>query len=298
MKRLNLIATAVLCVAILCVVGYTGYRHSHMDVNDPVIEIASPVVELSVNDDWALILDGVTAYDPEDGDLTDMVIVESLSNFVEKGRRVATIAVSDKANRVTKATREVVYTDYTSPVFKLNSPLSITPGATTITKDLSVYDVLDGDLTDRLRFSSSEELYSSMLGEFPVTFSVVNSAGDVVSLPVTLEIYDSSLHTYKAPQLELSEYLKYVKVGEQINPLKSLKSVKVDGMLYQRNVYGQYEAVTDRELPEEEMYFDTANVQITNDVNIYAPGVYEILYKVRNEEEEEGKVRLIVIVTQ
>lgn len=298
MKRLNLIASAILFITVVCTLVYTGYRHSRMDVNDPVIEVASPMVEISVKDDWSVILEGVTATDKEDGDLTDKLLVESLSNFVEKGRRVATIAVSDRANNVTKVTREVVYTDYSSPVFELRGPLSFPIGANSITKDMRVTDVLDGDLTDRVRFESRDEIYSSLLGEYAVIFTVVNSAGDVVSLPVTLELYDSNNRSYKTPQMELSEYLKYIKVGEHLNPKQFLKSIKVDGMEYRRNVYGQYEAVTERELPEEEMYFDINNVLITNDVNESVPGVYEILYKVYGSEEDEGRVRLIVIVSE
>ena len=50
-------------------------------------------------------------------------MVEELSNFIEKGRRQATVAAFDSDNNVTKTVREVIYEDYVSPRFALAEPL-------------------------------------------------------------------------------------------------------------------------------------------------------------------------------
>ncbi|MFQ7768823.1 MAG: hypothetical protein ACLRIL_11475 [Fusicatenibacter saccharivorans] len=54
------------------------------------------------------LLSGVTAYDAKDGDVTDSLAVEHISNFIEKGRRKISIVAFDSDNNVTHAEREMV----------------------------------------------------------------------------------------------------------------------------------------------------------------------------------------------
>ena len=51
--------------------------------------------------------------------------MESLSNFYEKGKRTAYIAVFDYDNHVNKITRDVIYEDYEEPVFELTAPFDL-----------------------------------------------------------------------------------------------------------------------------------------------------------------------------
>lgn len=74
-------------------------------------------ISVSIHADEAELLAGVTAYDAKDGDVTDSLAVEHISNFIEKGRRKISIVAFDSDNNVTHAEREMVYNDYTSPVF-------------------------------------------------------------------------------------------------------------------------------------------------------------------------------------
>ena len=41
-------------------------------------------IKISVRDDASAILNGVAASDSKDGDVSDILVVESLSNFIEK----------------------------------------------------------------------------------------------------------------------------------------------------------------------------------------------------------------------
>lgn len=116
-------------------------------------------ISVSIHADEAELLSGVTAYDAKDGDVTDSLAVEHISNFIEKGRRKISIVAFDSDNNVTHAEREMVYNDYTSPVFSLDGPLRFSVNADDLTEGLSAEDCLDGTITNasgsRIRMRSA-----------------------------------------------------------------------------------------------------------------------------------------------
>ena len=157
------------------------------DGKGPEISMDNSEISVSIHADEAELLSGVTAYDAKDGDVTDSLAVEHISNFIEKGRRKISIVAFDSDNNVTHAEREMVYNDYTSPVFSLDGPLRFSVNADDLTEGLSAEDCLDGTITDRIRLSYQDEI-SSTPGLYQVTYSAANRAGDVTSLPVTVEL--------------------------------------------------------------------------------------------------------------
>lgn len=54
------------------------------DSQGPVIHMDRDSIKISVRDDASAILNGVAASDSKDGDVSDTLVVESLSNFIEK----------------------------------------------------------------------------------------------------------------------------------------------------------------------------------------------------------------------
>ena len=162
------------------------------DGKGPEISMDNSEISVSIHADEAELLSGVTAYDAKDGDVTDSLAVEHMSNFIEKGRRKISIVAFDSDNNVTHAEREMVYNDYTSPVFSLDGPLRFSVNADDLTEGLSAEDCLDGTITDRIRLSYQDEI-SSTPGLYQVTYSAANRAGDVTSLPVTVELYDPAI---------------------------------------------------------------------------------------------------------
>lgn len=149
-----------------------------------------------------------------------------------KGRRKISIVAFDSDNHVTHAERELVYNDYTSPVFSLDRPLRFSLNADDLTEGLSAEDCLDGTITDRIRISYEDEI-SSTPGLYHVTYSVANRAGDVTSLPVTVELYDPAEENGR-PQITLSDYLIHLDLQQPFDPQAYLESVSVDQMLYER----------------------------------------------------------------
>lgn len=266
-------------------------REGGQDQSGPEIQMDQQEIQASITADGATLLQGVTATDRKDGDVTDSLVVESLSNFIEKGRRKMSIVAFDSDNHVTRAEREIVYTDYTSPVFTLDGPLRFSLDDESLTEGLHAQDCLDGDITGKIQVNFQDNITYDSAGQYQVTFSVANSAGDVKNLPVTIEIYDPAQeNSTQTPSLTLSEYLVNLSVGEGFDPWNYLESVTVNFYEYVKGEDGVLRGNLEDEI------LDPSAVQIENPVDTNTPGVYEVVYSVYDEEGVQGTVRLIVSV--
>lgn len=261
------------------------------DGKGPEITMDNSEISASIHAEESELLAGVTAYDKKDGDVTSSLAVEHISNFVEKGRRKISIVAFDSDNHVTHAERELVYNDYTSPVFSLDRPLRFSLNADDLTEGLSAEDCLDGTITDRIRISYEDEI-SSTLGLYHVTYSVANRAGDVTSLPVTVELYDPAEENGK-PQITLSDYLIHLDLQQPFDPQAYLESVSVDQMLYEKREDGALHAAS----YEEELLGEN-QFSIDNPVDTGSAGVYEVTYTATAEDGQTSSVRLIVCVNE
>ena len=92
MKRLKAIC---IIIFILTAAGFGYYQFKgikNVDKLAPLISIDNKVMEVSTKDDTQTLLSGVTANDTKDGDVTSSIVIEGMSTFLEKGRRLVTYA--------------------------------------------------------------------------------------------------------------------------------------------------------------------------------------------------------------
>ena len=82
------IGVVLLFIAALALYVLTLVNELQRDHTPPVIQSVNDVVELSVSDDESRLLEGLTASDNRDGDITDNIIISSLSHFTEKSGAV------------------------------------------------------------------------------------------------------------------------------------------------------------------------------------------------------------------
>lgn len=298
----------MIIIFILTVIGYgafTIYEKKNADQTRPEIEMDSPSIVISVNDEESAIFQGMKAYDEKDGDVSENLIVESLSNFYEKGKRTAYIAVFDKDNHVNKITRDVIYEDYEEPVFELTAPFDFpikeTVGGISIqelSQNMSVVDSIDGDVSGSLRLSSDYILNSAKEGEYPMEFQVTTSAGYISRLPVTVRIYNTAEET-KSPSIELTEYLINVEKGTDIKPGAYVKSLVVDGIVYNRMKDSDSFVSEEDGRNTERLQIDLKSISI--DASAYdedTSGTYEIKYRITDSEGNDGVARLYVVVRE
>ena len=243
--------------------------------------------KLPVMDKWLLskMNSMVKAVDENDGDVTDSLVVESVSNFLGGGRRLVVYAAVDRHNNVSRANRIVQYEGYTSPKFYLKEPLCFESGGASkneeLLKNLTVKDKIDGDLSNQIKIltNSVVDLYTP--GEYPVKLQVSNSAGDTVSFQATIQVYDATDRS-EIPFIHLKKYLVYTKKGDKLDAASYISKVCMGGD-YDSDVPGD---------------INKSKVKIKDEVDYDTPGSYEITYSVKSGKSRTGTVRLIVIVTE
>lgn len=298
----------VLCI-ILCLLSlglYIGasvqYRRV-MDVRGPAITMDSPQITISIQDGEDAIVSGITVRDSSGKDVTSLLTVESLGNFIGPATREASIAAFDWAGNVTKTIRTVVYSDYKPPRVSLSGPLRVpSDSISALLSCITVTDCLDGDISSQVlltdRSANSENSFSSsQTGEFSMGIQVSNSAGDTLLIPVTVEVYNAADNQAR-PKLGLSNYLVYVPAGGgSVNPESYLKSLTIGPTSY------TYDPIRRCFIRDGTSYSqDTAisfnALRITNPVDTSVPGVYEITYRYTGANSLQETVRLIVIVEE
>ena len=212
MKLLRIIV-AVATVITVAVFGYVYIRERFFfDKTYPVIQMDAMSIDVKCTATDADLLRGVTAYDEKDGDLTDRLLVESISQFLKLGYCKVTYAVCDADDHVVTAQREIHYTDYKSPRFTMNGPLVFSAyGTLNIVGLVGAEDCLDGDISQNVVIYSPD-YDAGKVGTFALQATVKNSKGDgaEIVLPIVVERQSGS-----APKIELEEYMLYLKTGQE-----------------------------------------------------------------------------------
>lgn len=273
---------AVVILFILSVVVFSGYRLEQaisIDRTIPVIEMESNSITVSVKGGDEAILEGVTALDGKDGDITNDLFIESRTTFIEKGRFNVTIAVADRDNHVTKAEREVIYSDYIPPQFSLTEPFKFLSTKESrddlnIAAALSASDVIDGNISNRIKMSSEYSIDGSPTGDYTMEFYVTNSMGDTARLPVTITIY-SAMEESGLPEIILSKYLINTPVGTSVDIKGLVERIKYHNNIYRRAEDGNFYS-TEFDSMGNPLMISGDSIHVDNNVEWEKPGVYEV----------------------
>ena len=201
----------------------------------------------------------------------------------------------DSRNKLARAQREVSYSDYTPPRFHFERPLVFPADSSNLLSGVTVEDSLDGVRFDNIWIQYDGIIDVSMPGEYPVVLETTNSAGDAVSLPVTIEIYDETVRA-GLPIIKLKEYVVYLEEGAQWNPRQYLDSVTIGGSEYAVTTTGSETAPA----PAAGNVIDAGRINVTGSVDTKVPGNYEAVYTCEDTENGTGtgSVRLYVVVTE
>ena len=291
MRRLRIAIIVLFVLSGISFAGYNVVSRLAEDHTPPEISCDSDTVSVSVEDEDIdqELLEGVTAKDNKDGDLTDAVRVSSMSNFTEPGKRTITYAVFDKAGQAATLTRTLEYTDYTSPQIQLSAPLRYSleeMSDVSLTENMSVDDCLDGDLTSQIRATYNDSVYIQQPGDYTVTVQVSNSAGDTCSVPLTLTVTDSSDSNERGKYYPvLSQCIVYTNVGEQVDLASLVVGLERNGSEY---LFTDPDAAS---LPGAR-----ENVSVSGDVDYGTAGTYNVDYQFTSEAGVTATTKLAVVV--
>ena len=240
------------------------------DTTIPKITIEEEVLEVALGAKTEDLLKGVTAFDEKDGDISDKVIVETISKFIDKGVCKVTYAVCDSDNNVSTAVRKVRYKGYKSPEFRMTgSPCYSLYEYIDLFDIISVKDCIDGDISKDIVITS-KDFTGSTAGVFNIEATVTNSKGDTSTFKFPMVVEDRSPG---APKIELKNYLVYTQVNKPVD-------------------FRQY-VLNPEDNPDANL---AAAVRIETNADFTKAGTYSVHYYLTDESGNQGHTMLILIV--
>lgn len=265
MKNIKIASIILFVVSVLVFGAFTVYHKITSDNEAPVITCESEELTLSVSASEEELLADIKAKDNKDGDVSDTVVIEELTPFTEENTRMITYAVIDQAGNVGRLERKLIYTDYEKPKFQMTHAMRFSTGKTIdLLEGVQAISPLDGDLTDSIKYSLETTIDLTNPGTHHVEYRVMDSAGNIIYLPIEIEIYNKSEERIT---VTLSDYLVYVPLNGAFDPQSYYKGASEEGTL-----------------------------QVQSGVDVKKEGVYYVDYTVKGTVNS-GKSRLIVVVT-
>lgn len=262
------------------------YERVTSDTQGPVIKAENDSITVSVSATDEDLMQGLTANDNLDGDVTDTLVVVSKSKFVEKGVLHVTYAAFDQNNNVGTYSREVTFNDYISPRFHLYAPLRYVGESTgsDYLENITAEDCIDGNITSQIKISLGRTIpLSDNVVEQKVNLQVTNSCGDSTVLELTVTTEDFATYNKQAPSLK--EYVVYLRRGESIDLNSYPNGIWAGGKVKSFDDAG----------------FDpNTNISLFNGgLNVDVPGIYRVTYSlVLDTGETLGTAALIVVVEE
>lgn len=266
------IGVIILFVASLIFAGWAHHQYNKGRNTDyPMIKNEVGTLEISVNDPEEAIFRGLTATDGTDGDLTDQIMVASVSHFLEPGLVNVKYVVFDSHNNASSLSRRVHYTDYESPKYSMDkAPMYNVGNSFDLMDHLKVEDCLDGDISDRIRIISNM-VNNYAEGVYPVILEVSNSCGDTAQLNLWVHYTRTDYNV----NIALHQYVVYHPQGEEFNPHQYISSV------------------ADKDLNP----LNAEEVQIQGNLDVNTPGIYQLVYSYA-EGKLAGKSAITVVITE
>lgn len=276
---MKIVKYAIITLFVVFIAVYTWNWHNNKknaDSTIPVIEIGKEQIDVSVKNMDEDLLKDVVAKDDKDGDITDKIVVESISKFIDKEKKICkvTYAVSDSDHHVVKASRNIRLTDYRPPRFVLKQSLCFETGSEMSVKDIiGAEDVIDGDISKKVKILS-KEISTNISGDNTITAQVTNSLGDTVTLKSVVVIKQEN---NLSPEITLTKNIEYLKTGDEFNPEEYVKEAKDN----------QGNRIATREVEVS-----------SSSVKTRKPGCYLVEYRVTDQDDNEGFAYLTVMVEE
>ena len=208
MKKLRWFAITLFLLSVAVYALDQNQIRRKTDQTIPKISMDQDEIQVSVKDPEKVWKKGITAYDEKDGDITDSLVIESVSTFLEKGRRLVSYAAFDRDGHVAKASRQLIYTDYHSPKISCAKPFSFPVGTQDILDSVYATDCIDGDISNKVEITGDSVFFLNIAGEYEIWLQVTNSCGDMVTVPVTLEMVDYRQQTERTKRAEAEKQME------------------------------------------------------------------------------------------
>lgn len=227
-KRFPVLLIILALISVVAVIGYRFYERSAASPQPPVISFDGGIIDVPTNASAEQLLKGVTATDPEDGDVSASLIVEGMSTLSGNNNVKVNYIAFDSKNNMARAERTVHLTDYVEPKFTMSSALCIKQSNNIdVLKNVGAIDMIDGDISGKVKYSlEGDNAMISGAGEYEISLRVTNSLGQTARLPMTVEVTQSNPNP---ANITLSEYLVYLDNGADFDAKSYVVGYNADG---------------------------------------------------------------------
>lgn len=234
------------------------------DSQGPVITVEQKSITYVNGDDKTSLLDGVSAYDAVDGDVTVSLIVKDITVLNSGDTAKVTYAARDNSNNISEAYRIVTYVDsdenYSEP-----------------DDEAMFQEITEGEVTEA---EVSAENTEAQATEEPVednTQETEEPTEEVKEEPQEEEKPEESEKPQpkatdnkpedKTPKITLKQKTVNINVGQTFNPSDYIKSKE-----------------------------NASSIEIDGAINVMAPGTYPLTFKVTGPDGKTASETLTVVV--
>lgn len=170
---------------------------SDEDTTAPVITLLGDAsIELHIGDFYEEL--GATAADNIEGNITEAIEVSGKVNTAKSGKYIITYSVADISGNTASTSREVnvidkvLTDDITPPVITINGDNPTELSTSDIYDELgaTAEDAVDGDVSKAIEITG--DINTDKPGQFMITYSVTDNAGNIVAESRTVNVIDST----------------------------------------------------------------------------------------------------------
>jgi uncharacterized lipoprotein YddW (UPF0748 family) len=223
--KLNVIGTYPLIYSITDEMNQTV----NVEINVKIVDKTKPVLEgfknLTINiNTIPNYLDGVTAFDNYDGNLTEQIEVDDrLVDLAQFGTYDLYYIITDSNGNQTKQKVRVFIEDYLSPTFTGVKDIIIDLNETPNYLDgISASDNYDGDLTEQIQIDN-HLVKLDEVGVYPVVYKVTDSNGNVNTVTIKVYVGEEEIEDNTPPIDEVEDNkkdasfkLEYMVIGASV----------------------------------------------------------------------------------
>ena len=235
-----------------------------------VVDTTAPVITLNgsstmvVNQDAVFTDPGATVTD-NSGEMLDVNVTGTVDTAVV-GNYTLTYTAEDSSGNQASVTRTVTVVDVTPPVITTGGDITVEVHTPYVDAGATALDNVDGDISSSISVDTTS-VNTDVLGDYTVTYSVADSAGNIATATITVQVADTTppvITVEGASPLNLLVGDTYTELGTTV----------VDN--YDTGL--------------------TATV-LSNDVNTSAVGLYRVVYHAVDSSGNEANATRFVNVT-
>ena len=187
-------------------------RHIKVEINNaPTIESNDKIIKVGTEFNP---LSDVTAFDAEDGDITNKInIVSNNVNTSKVGNYEVVYEVTDSKGVSTTKVISVVVVSNNKPVIIGANDIKIKKGSKfDLMAGVSAYDYEDGDLTNKITVLGTVD--TNKPGRYGIVYSVSDSEDNITKITRKVTVYDNKSNLMQNPQTgEQSNTMLWVATG-------------------------------------------------------------------------------------